>query len=136
MAVTTGAPHDTCVAAIGTNLMRATESRGAAAFDGPQGGELLAGKLPRPTKTIAVGSNEVCQFEPTSPPPAVRAGRLAGHDLPRSVEQIERRTDRGQPRLTQVKVAHRGRDAAMTQQTLYCRYVRSGFDEMSRKSVA
>ena len=88
--IATGAPHHALGAASRADLARAPECRGAAALDSPQGGELHSGQTTAGAEMIAVVPDEVGQFKPLSPPPAVRAGRIAGQDLLRGVEQIER----------------------------------------------
>ena len=87
MTVTTRTPQETFIAAIGAHLSRAPERRGATAFDGPQGGELHTAQAPAGAETVTVVPDEVGQFEPTSPSPAVQAGRRVRQGLrPRALE--------------------------------------------------
>ncbi len=86
VAVAAGAPQKTFSAAIGAEFTRAPQGWGAAAFDGPQGSELHVVQAAAGAETVAVAADEVCQLEPMSPPPAVRASRSVGHELLWGVE--------------------------------------------------
>lgn len=115
VAVAAGAPDKTLLAAVGAHLAMSSEGRGAAALDGAQGGELLAGQSSGGAKTIAVSPDDVRELEPT-PSPAMSAGRRPGQTLgPGAVQQVERRRDRRESPLTEVEVAHRRGDGAVTE---------------------
>jgi hypothetical protein len=83
VAVAARAPDRALLTAIDAGLAEAPERRGAAAFDGPQGGELFAGEPPGVAKSITVNADEIRELQPAPPPPVVRAGGRSGQRLRR-----------------------------------------------------
>ena len=119
-----------------------TAERGrATGLDGPHGAALRARErvraaIRRPVRAEDVGELDRRARSPARRPvggPRRRHGRLGEAER---LGQIQGRARTHEPPLTQMEVAHRGRDLAMAEEALHGVQVGAGFEQVGGEGVA